>query len=237
MPKTNLSMWGLVWIESGCWLTASAFLILACCNNLPGISCSNAMLSINADIFMNITMDNEGSKRIIAIVGRARSGKDTVASALVYHAGFGLARMAAPVKAAASALFGIDPGVFESAAKDDVCNVLSPMTPRHALVWLTAATKEWLGDDAFFSRRLLDAACSGRIVIPDVRYAADVAEVRARGGFVIKICRPTLDEAHRLEWETDIDDLPADAVVINDGTIDELVVKAFKALETQLSSY
>lgn len=176
-------------------------------------------------------MEPTNSKRIVALVGRARSGKDTVASALVANGGYVLTRMAAPVKAAASALFGIEPGVLESAAKDDACpGRLSPRTPRHALVWLTAATKEWLGDDAFFSRRLLDAAAasSEHIVIPDVRYAADVAEVRARGGFVIKICRPSMPV--RLAWEADIDDLPADAVIVNDGTIDDLVTKAFQAV-------
>lgn len=175
------------------------------------------------------------SPLIVALVGRSRSGKDTVASTLVSTGRFRLLRMAAPIKAATSALFGIDADAFENASKDSqhpaFCSK-TPKSPRDAMVWLTAITKEWLGVDDFFAHRLLETARASEVdvIIPDVRYVADAAMVRKHGGLIVKIRRPVEAGGTTSPWESEVDDIDPDFEIVNDGSLQSLEAAAMAIL-------
>lgn len=64
----------------------------------------------------------------------------------------------------------------------------------------------------------LPPACN--VVIPDVRFSNEVALVREFGGAVVRIDRPGLATMEHVTERPE--DLPADYVVSNDGTHDEL---------------
>jgi hypothetical protein len=170
--------------------------------------------------------------KIVAIIGRSRSGKDTLASVVVARYGgvHRVVRLAAPVKAAACALFQLDADDVEGPQKDlrssAMADLQQQQTPRAAMVWLTDAVRLRMGP-AFFSRRLFrdyDAGLFGdSIVIPDLRYPEDVAEAKARGAFVIKVARPVARGGTSHAWEDTIDALEADVEVVNDGSLPDLL--------------
>jgi hypothetical protein len=183
--------------------------------------------------------------RIVALVGRARSGKDTVAALLVDAALQSgcfcrVERMAAPVKAAVCALFGLPPEAVEGDGKDSVhsaCEACAPDgTPRAAMVWLTESAKARLGAD-FFSAglvaRLVESERQGRrgtIVVPDVRYQADVERVRRHGGLIVKVTRPVSHGGTAHVWEDEVDRVVPDLELINDGTEQSLQTAALRAV-------
>lgn len=153
---------------------------------------------------------------IIGLVGRARSGKDTAARALVPE--YTVKRLAQPVKDACKALYGWTDYALESDAKE-LRNEFWDVSPRQTMVNLTQRIKEFMGDD-FFTRRFF-AEWDGKtdIVIPDVRYAPDVDEIHRRGGITIKIIRSGIP-LH--EFESEIGTLSTTWTIENDGTEDDL---------------
>ena len=86
---------------------------------------------------------------VVGLVGRARSGKDTVAKALGPE--YTLKRMARPVKDACKALYAWTDEALESVLKD-FKNEFWGLTPRATMVHLTHQIKEYMGQD-FFTRR------------------------------------------------------------------------------------
>ena len=163
----------------------------------------------------------------VCLVGRAGSGKDTAAAALLEAFRCRrrrILRMAAPVKAAVQALFGVsEDDVNDNSIKDrphPLCSACTPNgTPRDAMVWLTDAAKAHLGRD-FFARRLFDSVTEEGVltIIPDVRYSEDVQVARQHGAFVVKIVRPIENGGTAYEWEHTVDAIHADVVIVNDGS-------------------
>jgi len=162
---------------------------------------------------------------IIGLVGRARSGKDTAARALVPE--YTIKRLAQPVKDACKALYGWTDYALESDAKE-LRNEFWGLSPRQTMVHLTQKLKDYMGDD-FFTRRFF-AEWDGEtpIVIPDVRYAPDVAEIHRRGGVTIKITRSGVP-LH--EFENEITMLETTWTIENNGTEDDLHRKIKEVLK------
>ena len=162
---------------------------------------------------------------IIGLVGRARSGKDTAARALVPE--YTIKRLAQPVKDACKALYGWTDYALESDAKEHVHEFWG-LSPRQTMVHLTQKLKDYMGED-FFTRRFF-AEWDGKtpIVIPDVRYADDVAEIHRRGGVTIKIIRPGV-LLH--EFESQIGMIETTWTVENTGTEEELQQKIKEVLK------
>lgn len=160
--------------------------------------------------------------RIIGLVGRARSGKDTVAAMIQeIEPCFHIIRLSASVKRAAAALTGWPLDRFETHEKE----MIDPswgVTPRDIVVRLTHATMDLCGVDVFTRHfwQDYDAGMHGPFVIlPDVRYAHDLEWIRARGGLVIKIERP---DAPRHAHEDSIDGLRGDVTILNTGDTNNL---------------
>lgn len=163
--------------------------------------------------------------QVIGLLGRARRGKDTVADYICKkYPDYRKVKLAAPVKDAARCLYGFSHDQLEGAAKE----IVDPrwnISPRDAMVFITDTFMDKMGS-TFFTRRLFDAfdanTCphsGAHIIISDVRYVNDIAEIRKRNGIVIKITRAT---APYHPWERSIDSLAADYTITNDGSLEQL---------------
>lgn len=139
---------------------------------------------------------------VIAVCGKMRSGKDTVAARLCERWDFSRVAFAAPLKDAVSALFGMSVEQVEGAAKD-VPDPRWDITPRRALQFIGTEVMQFavhdhrllprvsprtfwaqrLTDDIL--RRLLQVASPGsgpapRFVVSDLRFPHELRTLRER---------------------------------------------------------
>lgn len=163
---------------------------------------------------------------LIGILGRSRSGKDTVANIIteMYPNYYTIRRFAQPIKNALSEIYNFSPEQLEDDLKE-VIDERYNITPRKAMQEMTTYYLDKHGA-GFFSDKLFtvfdnnlisETNSSPGIIIPDVRYAHDIRQIHERGGIVLKITRPTLTLRHVIE--NNIIDLNGDYEIINDRDI------------------
>ena len=165
---------------------------------------------------------------IVGLLGRSRSGKDTVAGCLqrLYpEQEFRVVRLSQPIKDAARALFVLSDEQIEGDLKE-VRDVRWNVSPRTIFQTLTEEIMGRMGTD-FFTRVLYEKYEQGQlgphILIPDIRYRHDIDEILQRGGWVWKIERSDLPVKYGCEDHLDqIVHLPT---LVNDGSVLELEEK------------
>jgi hypothetical protein len=179
----------------------------------------------------------------IALIGKARSGKDTAAGFLVRERAYTRVAFADPLKEMA---LGIDPlipagrvigqrlharlsqlvaDVGWEYAKDHYPEVRAVLqrigqTQREfdADYWVNVAARKIAGAEAW----------NLPVVVTDVRYLNEAVMLRARGFKIIRIIRPrvgvTMKEARAAMHasENELNDYPTDAVIYNDGDLAQL---------------
>lgn len=174
----------------------------------------------------------------IALIGKARSGKDTVANTLIRERAYVRAAFADPLKEMA---ISVDPYIPTGYG---VTVRLSPLVAdvgweyakehypevRRILQHMGQTVREY--DDEFWltaMRRKLNHAEAWNIpiVVTDVRYPNEAAMLRARGFKMVRILRPEVapgvdQRAAAHTSETGMDDYAADAVLMNTGTLADL---------------
>jgi hypothetical protein len=153
--------------------------------------------------------------KIIGLAGRARSGKDTVAT--FFKKTHRVVRFAQPIKDAVKALYGWSDVEMETDIKDDV-DMRWDVSPRSAMIHVAQTTRLFIAND-FFVRRLFDSWEGDAIVIPDVRYKHEVDAIHARGGITIKITREGITR-HDIEFT--VDELETTYQITNNGSLDGL---------------
>lgn len=183
----------------------------------------------------------------IALMGRARSGKDSVAARLVGHHNYSRVAFADPLKDMALAL---DPIItYERAGGGYLPTHLSRVVSWHGWEYAkerypeVRRTLQRLGeavraaDPNFWLRLALDRidSIAGPVVVSDVRYPNEAEALSARGFLVVRIWRPrypadTVDAeglAARLHIsETALDGYVPDVTVVNGGTLADLHTRA-----------
>jgi hypothetical protein len=157
-------------------------------------------------------------QKIIGLVGRARSGKDTVAN--FFRATHNVRRFAQPMKDATKALYGWSDSDIETDLKD-IPDLYWGLTPRTAMIHMAESTKKLVSPD-FFVKRLFGDWTGDPIVIADVRYQNEVREIHERGGITIKIKRTN---GTNYEFEDQIEGLQTTYEVKNDGTLHDLRIE------------
>lgn len=133
---------------------------------------------------------------LIGIHGKARAGKDTAAAHMVRNYGFVRTAFADPLKRAAQQMFGLTEAQTYS---DELKEVMIPhwgYSPRQLFQLLgTESGREVFGEDMWLRRWQIDAeriADEGNhIVVTDVRFANEAEMIRARGGVIVHLLRPT----------------------------------------------
>ncbi|MFE9026219.1 hypothetical protein ACFYOA_08145 [Streptomyces iakyrus] len=176
----------------------------------------------------------------VGLIGKARSGKDSVASRLVWTRNYSRVAFADPLKAMAMRL---NPYVDASTdidgrielerlsqtveligwerAKDEVPEV------RRVLQNIGQAQREH--DEDYWVRlalRKVDAADSWKlpVVISDVRYRNEAEALRKRGFVLIHVTRPGASAGENADHasETELDGFHTDLTIGNTGTLDDL---------------
>lgn len=151
---------------------------------------------------------------LIGLVGRARSGKDTVAGLI----GLPILKLAKPVKNAVRALYGWTDLHIEGTLKDTVDPKFN-ITPREAMIHITDTMKKRHGID-FFSNRFMDEWDGTSGIITDVRYQVDAEILRNRGAIIIRVDRPGCSFHPN---EDGLENIRVDYTIRNDGTISDLI--------------
>lgn len=189
----------------------------------------------------------------IGLIGRARAGKDTAAAILAQHHGYERRAFADTLKATltdADPFVRVTPDEHRDlealgwprvhewhrdqfyrlselvaalgmeATKNTVADA------RRLLQGLGVAVRDHLDPDAWIRPVIgaIQAREAPRIVVTDVRFPNEAAAIRAAGGVLVRIVRPShhLPAAGLHVSETALDDFRVQGTVVNDGTLADL---------------
>ena len=186
-----------------------------------------------------------GPAVLVAVCGAGRAGKDAVA-ARFSRLGYAHLKFAAPLKRAVAELFGLPACDLETEAKDAPSERCGGATPREVLQWLGTEVLQrqlprQLAPDLgreLLARRLWQRACDGPacrgVVVSDLRFVHEHAYVRERAQrlVVVRVERPAGARmgvggpAGAHESELDHARIPADFVIYNDASLEDLLVAA-----------
>jgi hypothetical protein len=174
----------------------------------------------------------------IALMGRARSGKDTVAARLVTAHRYTRVAFADPLKDVALSL---DPLIDDEWRLSDCVKAVGweqakeDPEVRRTLQRLGQGIRD--RDPGFWLRLALAkvSQCSTPIVVTDVRYPNEYSALQARGFLMVRVARPnypaetvTSEELtnRRHTSETALDGYLPDVVLSNAGTLNDLTALA-----------
>lgn len=177
----------------------------------------------------------------IALIGRARSGKDSIAARLVGAHGYTRVAFADPLKDAALRL---DPIVtYERAGGGYLPTYLSRAVSWHGWEYAkdrfpeVRRTLQNLGQSIrdvhpnFWVNLAMDTVDSiaGPVVVTDCRYRNEVEALKARRFRIVRVVRPPHGgelTGHQHVSETELDDFRQDATAYNSGTLHQLDQRA-----------
>jgi len=165
---------------------------------------------------------------LIGLAARARCGKDTVADYLCQKHDFNKLAFAAPVKAAAQAIFGLtDEETWGDACKEQKLQGWL-MSPREMFQLVgTELCRNGIRQDIWLVRMektIADLKQNGRqrIVISDIRFENEAALIRSMGGVVWHIDRPAAPLVTGHVSESGVAHESGDVVLHNDDGLMEL---------------
>lgn len=183
----------------------------------------------------------------IALIGKARSGKDTVAAHLIATHSYTRVAFADPLKEMA---FAMDPIISADAPHPQLGDMgpvrLAEMVRLHGweivkdqfpearrvLQHLGSAVRDQ--DEDFWLQQAMNKVWAAYdwnlpVVVTDCRYRNEADELREAGFMLVRIERPGTDPGTHAS-ETELDYLQCDRVVRNAGTLDELYTQVGKLI-------
>lgn len=171
----------------------------------------------------------------VGLVGKARSGKDSVAKRLVQGRSYTRIGFADPLKAMAlqtNPLIPTSPGVVVRLAaliNDVGWEYAKDTYPEVRRLLQNIGQTVRLHDEDFWVRlalRKVDAADSWNlpVVITDVRYENEAVALRQRGFALVRVTRPGAGAGENAghKSETELDYVNPDLTIGNTGTLDDL---------------
>ena len=187
---------------------------------------------------------------LIGILGKKRSGKDTLAARLVEEYGFTRFSFADPMRAGILELdpilpFITNPGAYATpplrlaAYVDAVGWEWAKEMPevRRLLQHYGTGLRDHLGADVWVDalrRKISDFP--GHVVITDVRFENEVQMIESLSGVTIRVTRPDLVSTDTHISEVALDGYCADFGVVNDGTIADLSEEVDHLVEVRFAS-
>jgi hypothetical protein len=194
---------------------------------------------------------------IIGIAGQAGAGKDTVCELLQERRAFvARAAFADALKAEVAAAFGVDVSLLNDRATKEVPTAaLAPdrcrdpafvrhlgtlaafVTHRPRTIMQTWGDYRRRADPAYWLRCIEPTVGAARtlgaqaIVITDVRYPNEVEWLRAVGGALWRVCRPSAPAVAIHSSESAIRDEPADVTLLNESNLDALAGRVTDAYD------
>lgn len=164
--------------------------------------------------------------KVVMISGKKGSGKDTVGAFIAQRVpGAVCLAFADRLKFACNALFDIAADNNWSAELKETPTQFNGKTPRQLIGELSEFVRERYGQTHFIDRTLQDARMGDVAVITDTRRRLEIAAFKEvqPWTYTIRIERPSLQSIDTSIWETELDSYESwDAVVTNDGTLEEL---------------
>lgn len=168
---------------------------------------------------------------IIGVTGKRRAGKDTVAAHLREKYAFTRVAFADPVRELA---YAINPTVEFNKSYHDIQYVVDTLgwedaksVPgvRVTLQRVGHEAREVLGNTVWIDKAMREAARFKKVAISDTRYPNEAQIIRANGGRIIKVVRPSTEkrEFDSHPSETGVDLINADFTIVNDGSKEDLL--------------
>ena len=162
-------------------------------------------------------------KTLIGIVGRKRSGKDTLAGFMrEISPGTRVLSFAEPLKLACKHAYQLS-----DAQLDDTKDVIDHrwgMTPRDMMKSLGVNYFRAQDEEHWTKNMSFRLEGVGNVVISDVRFQNEAAFVRERGGVLIHVSRDMESNSDDHVSEQTTDAIECDHYIRNDGTMNDLRV-------------
>lgn len=184
---------------------------------------------------------------IIAICGPKRVGKDLVADYLVKKYAYSKIKIADRLKKCLKLLFNFSDEELESDKKDEL-NEFWEVSPRQVMQFFGTEMMQFKIQELlpnvgrlFWINSLISCMSTATVtktfVISDLRFNhehMELARVYGKDYKVIKIVRPSLTEdvTSQHESEQEYKQIPHDIYIVNDGTIEDLLIKLDNAMST-----
>ena len=184
-------------------------------------------------------------KALVVITGQKRAGKDTLTSRLVLHGNSTRVALADEMKVFTCRLLGIELGTLErlKVLEDTFISPFSlkRATMRTFLQELGQGMKDLTGDDLIWCKILANKMdfAEANYVVSDIRFPFEeqffrgLAKEAGIDFMAIRVKREGCGGDNH-ESERFINDVRVDAVIDNNGTIDELDLKLAKAIANHL---
>lgn len=173
---------------------------------------------------------------LIGIHGKPRNGKDTVAKYLMKKLNLMRYGPSVRVKDTAAVMFDVPRKYFDDDNMKDQMDPFWKMTYRQMAQKVgKESSRDIFGDDIWMrhvekklqeikSINIQASLGYSGIILPDIRYASEIRWIKEHGGSVLFVIRDdapqTSDQGHVAEHGLSLD--LADAVIYNNGTIEEL---------------
>lgn len=179
---------------------------------------------------------------LIGLVGRAGTGKDTVAGLLAYHYGFLQDAFADPIRAMVRTMLRghqLPEAALSLREHKEAPLAHIGVSPRVLMqqlgeAWRRADQDIWVKLLALRCGLHAESACPvhDRIVVSDVRYRNEASWIRQRGGKLLRIIRDDAEPVAAHESEQQFGYVACDATILNDGALNDLPRKLDEALHT-----
>lgn len=170
---------------------------------------------------------------IVGLSGYARSGKDTVATLLVDH------KRRAFADAMRHALYILNPIVLQEAERVqdvvdrygwDKAKTIFPEVRRLLQVLGTEVGRELIDNDVWVNMATRDLKPTDKVVFADVRFHNEAQAIKDLGGQIWRVNRPGTTPINAHSSETAMNDWPFDAILTNDGSLEDLEAQVQTAL-------
>ena len=164
---------------------------------------------------------------IVGLSGKARAGKDTVASILVEDYGFTRLAFADIIKAA---VYTLDPIISLSGlrlqhlidANGWEAAKQFPEVRRLLQVFGSEVGRDMIDPQIWIELTMHGIKASGNYVLSDVRFRNEAEEIKFQGGQVWRITRAINDTIDLHRSETELDSWDFDYYVPNNGSVEDL---------------
>lgn len=172
--------------------------------------------------------------RVIALYGKKRSGKDTVADIFCQVYGYKKIKIAELLKLMMKLLFDFDDDQLEN-HKKEIIDIRWGITPRNAMQFVGTEMMQYKLSELlpdtnrnFFinnlCRKYLDPKSNDKFVISDLRFRHEYEILKNKyNTHIIKIIRPIISDCqdHHTS-ECDMETFHIDKTIMNDGDLDAL---------------
>jgi len=175
----------------------------------------------------------------IGLSGYARSGKDTVADFVQEHdPSFKRVALADSLK---EMIYTLDPYVIEEGHTIRYRELVDAIGLHEAKnnhevrrllqVFGTEVMRDRFGESVWIDLAFAPYSSPDNLLVTDVRYVNEADAVRDHGGVVIRVERPGVEPPNLHRSETAMADYRFDAVIVNDGTLEDLKAKVVEFVD------